>query len=422
MRRPDNRSGSVHDIPRPSYVQRLSVQLPHKNVTDATLHDNQDVLCLVIHVEESQSNNGSRADVDNINDRFAAVAGSKTDGSPTKKRPTLKNIGRQRSASMETLINKCATPCPKESTPTCSPSSLRRASSLYTPQPAKSPATSSSVSGSVVKELRRSSELLRNILLSISSRRSSESSCSVKESYNLFLSGNAVESSDLQVALQNHRKRLWIANQPQAAAAESIAQAKNYNLNHLFQAVTSNNIEQIRCILDSGHVDPNTSNESGYTVLHWCSVQTPLPWPSILELLQYGSRTEQRDQEGTQPVFLVPNLSQLQAQLVTDAVDYLRGFFHDLRHEEVVGNGGLSAQRPAANIFRRLQQGATRNKQQQQQQQQQNPQISKNKSREVDSAESGYESYAAKVSISLFFNACKHLYSIVLPCIFFSAT
>jgi hypothetical protein len=41
---------------------------------------------------------------------------------------------------------------------------------------------------------------------------------------------------------------------------------------------------------------------------------------------------EQRDKDGTQPVFLVPNLPRIQQQLVNDAVDYLVRGGVDLPH------------------------------------------------------------------------------------------
>jgi hypothetical protein len=103
----------------------------------------------------------------------------------------------------------------------------------------------------------------------------------------------------------------------------------------LFDAIASSNWALTSQLLDSGLVtDVNAplNDSNGYTALHWCAVQTPVPWPGVFLLLEHGCRVEQRDKDGTQPVFLVPNLPRIQQQLVNDAVDYLVRGGVDLPH------------------------------------------------------------------------------------------
>ena len=441
MRRPDNnkcRSSDTCALAGRSYVQRLSVQVPNKNVTDLVhRQDGEDVLRLIIHVEESQSNNGSRADMQaataatatrngeaNLRDGQSAEmaeAARRTierrkvswhsnppqmaarSGAP---RPFLKHIGRQRSASLETAsadLEEVAAQVLRRSaslrlrvSPVRTATNATPAMTVAAASAASSTSPSSSPSGNVVKELRRSSELLRNILFSLSSRRSSESSASQKETCSPSLSGcPTTETADLQAALQAHRKRRW---QSGSAAGSGLMSTHHLSVSEsdlsnagLFQAVATNNVGRTRMLLDSG-VDPNVPNDSGFTVLHWCTVQTPLPWPCIIELLEHGAKVEQRDQDGTQPVFLLPNLPRVQQQLVKDAIQYMRGSLSDLRSEEAnqasnqVGRDGRDRDphRAAANLFRRLQQGATRRQP-----------LAKNKSKDL--SDSIDPDYASKV-------------------------
>jgi hypothetical protein len=385
-------------IPRNNYVERLSVQLPVSPVQQQQQQqqrdpnsgvDDDDVLRLVIHVEETQPDEDDEDDEEEEEDRDdekeSFLLRRKVGGSSwneKENRRMLKKIGRQRSASLELKAGIITTTPP----PRCDcPTSTEAEDSTRSfeddektcPSVVIPPSTRSSVadrlspgshpqchnnssirnaagrSNVVVKEFRRSSELLRNILLSLSassasSRRSSDgstvSSFSTAAHYpsgphqqqqqQTFLS--ATESTSYySSALQAHRKRRWTANNaPQdnsdatttTTTLGSSGHAGHTGLLLLFDAIASSNWTLTSQLLDSGVVtDVNAPlNESnGYTALHWCAVQTPVPWPAVFLLLENGCRVEQRDKDGTQPVFLVPNLPKIQQQLVNDAFDYL---------------------------------------------------------------------------------------------------
>lgn len=384
---------SINDPP--SYVQRLNVQLPMTMKADQAAELQQsgdDVLRLVIHVEgddehEEVVGGTTRHSLRRKVSWHSEESAVQPDCRPGGRR-LLKQIGRQRSASLE------APPCARLlSVPVGTSNdehdhagrrSVNSCPEERDAQQQQSTITSSS-SHTVVKEFRRSSELLRNILFSLSSRRSSDSSANSsnrESSVNLVLPGGVgagpssllAEAPDLQVALQAHRKRRWVAvaadtspdltsagHQPDSTTSQSAA---------LFEAISSGNLTRTRQLLDNG-IDPNICHSSGYTVLHWCAVQTPVPWPLLLELLEHGCRIEQRDKDGTQPVFLLPNLPRIQQQLVRDAVDYLRRppaetepREEDSSHHGMDGAGGgggssgVNAQRAAGNLFRRFQQSA----------------------------------------------------------------
>lgn len=206
----------------------------------------------------------------------------------------------------------------------------------------------------MVKEFRRSSELLKNILLNLSSRRSSDSSTAsaVREPTVPTAPAPHVETADLQAALQSHRKRKWADSPtnevPSTACSPSVSQ--------LFDAIASGDLARVKSLLEAG-VDPNATNHSGYSALHWCTVQTPVPWYTIIELLESGCRVELKDKDGTQPVFIIPTLPRVQQQLVQDAIDYLKKTFpaEQMIQEEEDGAGGH--QKAAGYILRRLQQG-----------------------------------------------------------------
>ena len=390
-------------IPRNNYVERLSVQLPVSPVQqqqqqrDPSGVGDDDVLRLVIHVEETQPDDDDddeeeeeEEDDDDPDEKESFLIGRKVGGSSwneKENRRMLKNIGRQRSASLEFKAGIITTtPPPRCHCPASTEDSTRLTSfdddektcpSVVIPSTPSvadrlSPGShgqchnSSSIrnavgrSNVVVKEFRRSSELLRNILLSLSassasSRRSSDGSTvssfstaaaahspsgpqqQQQQQQQTFLSA-AESTSYYSSALQAHRKRRWTTNNaPQdnsdattttttTTTLGSSGHAGHTGLLLLFDAIASSNWTLTSQLLDSGVVtDVNAPlNESnGYTALHWCSVQTPVPWPAVFLLLENGCRVEQRDKDGTQPVFLVPNLPKIQQQLVNDAFDYL---------------------------------------------------------------------------------------------------
>ena len=456
-----------------NYVQRLSVQLPQQKRTadnpaghrrpQAAAAAADDVLRFVIHVEETDEEEAPKSPSPALRHhqhQLRRKISWHEESRPNRPghRKMLKHIGRQRSASLETSCAARLAAHDDEGT---------RSGRLTAPL--STAPHSGSGAHTVVKEFRRSSELLRNILMSLSSRRSSDSSASNSnnrlDSSNPYLSGYqshgaspvsgigvpaaTAEAPDLQAALQAHRKRRWMTCDSSPIAAEP---ASSNTLNcgggsKLFEAIASGNLCRTRQLLESG-ADPNACNDYGYTALHWCTVQTPVPWSSILELLEHGCRVEQRDKDGTQPVFLVPNLPRIQQQLVSDAVDYLRkAFAGDLPpkgpegedgcgHSGGIGDssgaaggggggsgGGVgggtvfsayAGQKAAGNIFRRLQASANTKKlqnislQQQQQlqqhPQQQHPLLTKNKSKdqqdcppEMGDSNRGFEITSIKV-------------------------
>lgn len=395
-----------------SYVQRLNVQLPMtmKAEQESESSAGEDVLRLVIHVESDGDNYpegvlGSVTSESKYHPLRRKISWHSEDSSqPTCRsgaRRLLKQIGRQRSASLETpsTLRLLSVPVNNDD----DSAGRRSVSSCPDEQVAQQQANRhhhrhfGSFSGSqhvVVKEFRRSSELLRNILLSLSSRRSSDSSAnsnSNKESStNLNLSGVPImttEAPDLQAALQAHRKRRWIPihsvdtpgvtspDQPPyypsgiGGVRSSPNPSSNSSVAALFEAISTGNLMRTRQLLESG-VDPNACQESGYTALHWCAVQTPVPWPLLLELLEHGCRVQKKDRDGTAPIFLIPNLPRIQQQLVNDAVDYIRKPSAEAEPEEEsshgtdgLGNSGgssgvLHPQRAAGNLFRRFQQSA----------------------------------------------------------------
>ena len=236
---------------------------------------------------------------------------------------------------------------------------------------------SASSKSSIVKEFRRSSELLRNILVSLSSRRSSDSGCSNRMSSNPYLSTNGIEAADLQVALQTHRECKWMNSEVESTTEWSLSGGQ-FSSTDLFDAVSCGDVNRTRLLLQSG-IDPNVHNASGYTVLHWCTVQTPLPWLLIIELLEFGCRVEIADRDGTQPVFLVPSLPRIQHQLARDSFDFLHRSFVEIIPE--LGQQQCQASRDpsgraAANIFRRFQQSTARK-----------PAVAKLKSKDLDASE-----------------------------------
>lgn len=236
---------------------------------------------------------------------------------------------------------------------------------------------SSSSKSSIVKEFRQSSELLRNILVSLSSRRSSDSGSSNKMSSNPYLSVNGIEAADLQAALQTHRERNWM-NPEIELVSESSPLGCQFSSADLFDAVTRGDVNRTRLILQSG-MDPNVCNASGFTVLHWCTVQTPIPWLLIIELLEFGSRVEITDRDGTQPVFLLPSLPRIQHQLVKDSFSFLQRSFVETIPElgqQQCQSSRDPAGRATANIFRRFQQSTTRK-----------PPVAKLKSKDLDASE-----------------------------------
>ena len=254
---------------------------------------------------------------------------------------------------------------------------------------------SSSSKSSIIKEFRRSSELLRNILVSLSSRRSSDSGCSNRMSSNPYLSTNGIEAADLQAALQAHRERNWMNPEPESTTEWSSLDCQ-FTSADLFDAVTCGDVNRTRLLLQSG-IDPNMHNSSGYTVLHWCTVQTPLPWLLIIELLESGSRVEIADRDGTQPVFLVPNLPRIQHQLIKDALDFLQRSFvesiPELGQQQCHGSRD-PAGRAAASIFRRLQQSTARK-----------PPVVKLKSKDLDTSEGSNTFDMAPFKVSFIFSA-----------------
>ena len=222
---------------------------------------------------------------------------------------------------------------------------------------------SSSSKSSIVKEFRRSSEILRNILLSLSSRRSSASE-SGSSNTNPYLSASGIEAADLQAALQSHRERSWMHPDSPHPSPDSpvFSTGRKSAIADLFDAVSRGDLKRIRLLLRSG-MDPNVSNNSGYTVLHWCTVQTPLPWLVIIELLEFGCRVEIPDRDGTQPVFLVPSLPRIQYHLVKDVFDFLQRSVVEMIPELAQQQCQASrdaASRQAGNIFRRFQQSTAR--------------------------------------------------------------
>ena len=437
MRRPE--SNKCHDaaagrVAAHNYVQRLSVQVPRKSAADAHhQHDpHEDVLRLVIHVEESSSQCNSREDVPSAASpwmRYPAQAGSAedvcaypplgirrkiswhSDFSCQRTRQLLKQIKRQRSTSLESLPFSrpivSETTAPEETQGLHQPQRLIRSASWRNDSKRMrhrcgSQGASSSSKTSIAKEFRRSSELLRNILLSLSSRRSSESSVGhnkESESSSPYLCSLPIEAPDLQAALVTHSERQW----PQSVAADSPASVwplMDCRPSDLFEAVACGDLNRTRLLLSSG-LDPNASNESGYTVLHWCTVQTPVPWLMILELLQSGSRVEQPDRDGTQPVFLVPNLPRIQHQLIKDAIDFLqRPALVDVHPDEGHhAQGSREAHRAAANLFRRFQQSTARKLP-----------VTKNKPRDPDGA-----SDMGNTSDTPLFKVCQSAFPIQLP-------
>ena len=221
----------------------------------------------------------------------------------------------------------------------------------------------------VVKELRRSSDLVRNVLCSGSSgllRSSDSSDSNVKSTSPIHLFGCQREAANLDAALAAHRNSRW-TKQPTKSARGPRGPSGAAASAELFEAVTRRDLNRTRHLLEDGDADANWRNERGFTALHWCVVQTPLPWSFILLLLEHGGRVELRDQDGTQPVFLLPSLSRLQSQLVNDAARFALGIgsLNDLRGRGDTDDGAQAAARGdplhlRANLFRRLQQGAAR--------------------------------------------------------------
>ncbi len=392
MRRPDSTdSRGGKESPRTfsgrTYVQRLSVQVPGKteivspicgsarntgsiasgSVNVAGISDT-DVLRLIIHVEESRTRSDSLVD--------PAVACSQTETNGAR------IIHRQRSASLETTslagltptqLVKNANQVPRRSASLCLDTSFMHSECDSSSSLAAEAASFSASPGlAIVKELRRSSELMRNILLGLSSPCSSDSSVSTKEKRKPSLSNSrSARTADLQMALQAHRQQRWLSG-ASANTNNSNPLESSVSSRALFRAIAANDVARTRWLLDRG-VDPNAPNETGLSPLHWCIEQTPPPWPCILILIEHGSVVQLHDQDESKVPHQQTNLCRVQQQLIKDAVQYLRGSMSDLRPEEspaANANSGScrdgrdrDSHRAAANLFRRLQQGATRSKQ-----------------------------------------------------------
>ncbi|KAI9566032.1 hypothetical protein GHT06_009831 [Daphnia sinensis] len=344
---------------RNNYVERLCVQLPpslqqqqqqQQQSSQALVKNEDDVLRLVIHVEESQPDE----EEEEKEEEEKGKASLRLQVGPEchqENRRMLKHIGRRRSASVE-LRDESSTRDSLASHLVGRMSSdeddmkKREADRLSPCHPHSSSGirSTSPRSNAVIKEFRRSSELLRNILLSLSassasSRRSSDGS-TVSSISNAVAPSLVVApppqqhmtaestTSSYVSALQAHRKRRWAVHPQQEPATIEPAATAGYSsgLMLLFEAIASSNWTWAWQVLESGLVtDVNAplNDTNGYTALHWCAVQAPVPWPAVFLLLEHGCKVEQRDKDGTQPVFLLPNLARVQQQLVNDALDYL---------------------------------------------------------------------------------------------------
>ena len=165
---------------------------------------------------------------------------------------------------------------------------------------------------------------------------------------------------DLQAALQSHRKRRWFSltepmpksSSPSPTSGEAtatlVADAIGVRLDRaaqasqqvLLQAIASGHVNRVRQLLESGSVDPKrpvtTADGGGHChysdLLHWCTAQTPTPWPSILLLLEHGCRrpcfasSKRKTKAGGSDQLLVASddtFSRIQQQLVSDAFAYL---------------------------------------------------------------------------------------------------
>lgn len=356
---------------RNNYVERLCVQLPpslqqqQQQSSHALVNNEDDVLRLVIHVEESQPDEEEEEE----DEEGKASLSLQVEGPSLNKderhqqqenRRMLKHIGRRRSASVE-LRSKDESSGTRDSLASHLVGRMssdeddvgqktrqadRPCDRLSPCHPNSSIRSTSPRSNAVIKEFRRSSELLRNILLSlsassVSSRRSSDgstvSSLSTAVAASLVVGSQqqqqqqqmtAESTSSYVNALQAHRKRRWAVHLQQElpATIEPTSTAGSSGSMLLFEAIASSNWTWTSHVLDGGLVtDVNAplNDTNGYTALHWCAVQTPVPWPAVFLLLEHGCKVEQRDKDGTQPVFLLPNLPRVQQQLVNDAFDYL---------------------------------------------------------------------------------------------------
>ncbi|CAG7724464.1 unnamed protein product [Allacma fusca] len=205
--------------------------------------------------------------------------------------------------------------------------------------------------GGVFAELRRSSEIFRNILLSIAGRE--ESTPTDEDQYDLegkdlsfssllaahgrrrserSVSYSSCSWSDVSIGSETLPRKLLSINPsiPKGLLVVSVESrgrevtfAEHYTSSHLmtlppvYLAACRGRATPMTLLLQFGA--KSTINDSlGNTPLHLAVIQSPTPWDPILDLMESGAKITTRNEKGISPLDLLPPLSRLQKQLVAD--------------------------------------------------------------------------------------------------------